>query len=387
MNKQAILYKTLQRALSTARPHATKTTADFTRWLKDNALPKTKTVHTAPKIQPMVFTDAVGNLHIDTRSKLEHKTLFVAHVDTVHRTEGKNRIRKTATHWHADGAQLGADDGAGCAMLMHLLCGGVPAYYVFTQGEEKGGIGAKFLADNYAGLLSTFDRAIAFDRRGNDSVITHQGWGRCCSDLFGDSLADALNTDDLDMMYARDDSGVYTDTAEFTALIPECTNISVGYLHEHTDRECLDIRHFQKLADAVLKVHWDALPTDRDPTIPDPDNKWDSYGTDWWDKGYGLTSVTGVEHKTDSTWRSYDDPETDVVYEALYDARYGFKDELLDLAAAVTYPDDPQLARKMMNGKRLTDAVIDELIEMAEAFEFADTDDLLLNVFDAVHQQ
>jgi len=383
MNKQTILYKTLQRALSVARPHATKTTAGFTRWLKDNA---NKTGHGDPKIQPFTYTDAVGNLHIDTRTTADHKTLFVAHVDTVHKSEGVNKIRKTDTRWYADGAQLGADDGAGCAMLMHLLRGGVPAYYIFTQGEEKGGIGAKYLADNYKELLGTFDRAIAFDRRGNDSVITHQGWGRCCSDLFGDALADALNTDDMDMMYARDDSGVYTDTAEFTDLIPECTNISVGYLHEHTDRESLDILHFQKLANAALKVHWDALPTDRDPTIPDPDNKWDSYDTDWWNKSYGLTSVTGIEHKTDSTWRSYADPQTDLVYEALYDARYGFKDELLDLAAAAAWPDDPQMARRMMSSKRLTIRKIDTIIEMAEAFEFADTDDLLLNVFDTVYQ-
>ena len=378
MNKQTILYKTLQRALSTARPHGSKPTAVFTQWLKTHAL-----THIAADC---ISQDAVGNLHIDARKNKTHRTLFVAHVDTVHRDAGKNHIRKTDTHWHAQGAQLGADDGAGCAMLMHLLHSNVPAYYIFTQGEEKGGIGAKYLADHYKGLLGAFDRAIAFDRRGIDSVITHQGWGRCCSDIFGDALADALNLHDTDMMYARDDSGVYTDTAEFTALIPECTNISVGYLHEHTDRESLDILHFQRLASAVLKFNWDALPTDRDPTLPDPDNKWDSYGTDWWDKGYGLTKVTGIEHKTDSTWRSYADPDTDLVYEALYDARYGFKDDLLDLAATAAWPDDPQLARRMMNGKQLTTDILDHIIEMAEAFEFADTDDLLLNVFDTVYQ-
>lgn len=379
MNKQTILYKTLQRALSTARPHGSKPTAVFTQWLKTHAL-----THIAADC---ISQDAVGNLHIDARKNKTHRTLFVAHVDTVHRDAGKNHIRKTDTHWHAQGAQLGADDGAGCAMLMHLLHSNVPAYYIFTQGEEKGGIGAKYLADHYKGLLGAFDRAIAFDRRGIDSVITHQGWGRCCSDIFGDALADALNLHDTDMMYARDDSGVYTDTAEFTALIPECTNISVGYLHEHTDRESLDILHFQRLASAVLKFDWDALPTDRDPTLPDPDNKWDSYGTDWWDKSYGLTKVTGIEHKTDSTWRSYADPDTDTVYEALYDARYGFKDDLLDLAAHVAYPDDPQLARRMMNGKQLTTDILDHIIEMAEAFEFADTDDLLLNVFDTAYQE
>jgi len=39
-----------------------------------------------------------------------------------------------------------------------------------------------------------------------------------------------------------------------------------------------------------------------------------------------------------------------------------------------------------MSSKRLTIRKIDTIIEMAEAFEFADTDDLLLNVFDTVYQ-
>jgi len=34
---------------------------------------------------------------------------------------------------------------------------------------------------------------------------------------------------------------VYTDTAEFTDIIPECTNRSVGYAREHTQEESLDL--------------------------------------------------------------------------------------------------------------------------------------------------
>jgi putative aminopeptidase FrvX len=56
---------------------------------------------------------------------------------------------------------LGADDGAGCAMLMHLIHSGVPAYYIFTVGEEKGGIGATWLAKHKPDLLKQFDRAKA----------------------------------------------------------------------------------------------------------------------------------------------------------------------------------------------------------------------------------
>ena len=239
LNKQTILYTTLARALSMKRPHNSEGTRRLTDWLEENAPTHAK-----------VHRDAAGNLHIDTRTSSSHRTLFTAHVDTVHRDQGPNKIRKTDTHWHADGAPLGADDGAGCAMLMHLLHAGVDAYYLFTQGEECGGIGAKWVADNQRELLSEFDRAIAFDRRGIDSVITHQGYGRCCSDAFAGALSDALNVDER-LMYLPDNTGVYTDTAEFVDIIPECTNISVGYASEHSANESLDIHHYMALADRL----------------------------------------------------------------------------------------------------------------------------------------
>ena len=73
-------------------------------------------------------------------------------------------------------------------------------------------------------------------------------------------------------MYLPDDTGVYTDTAEFTGIIPECTNISVGYYSEHTDKEKLDVIHLQALADRCLRIDWDGLATKRDPSVHD--SKW-----------------------------------------------------------------------------------------------------------------
>ena len=141
-------------ALSMKRPHNSEGTRRLTDWLEDNA-PAGAQVH----------RDKAGNLHIDTRKTKNNRTLFTAHVDTVHRDQGPNKIRKTPTSWHAEGGvPLGADDGAGCAMLMRLLHSGVPAYYLFTQGEECGGIGASYVAQDVE-FLKQFDRAIAFDRQ------------------------------------------------------------------------------------------------------------------------------------------------------------------------------------------------------------------------------
>lgn len=276
------LYRVLHKALGTKRPHATTGTAAFSAWLQTKFPANTWHV------------DGAGNMHVDLRLDKTHRTLFVAHVDTVHKTVGKNNYKHSITDniIRADGDVLGADDGAGVALLMHMMAHGIPAYYLFTQGEERGGIGAKYVAKHYTETLVEFDRAIAFDRRGKDSIITYQGGERCCSDRFADILAAELNLRHDNFMYNPDTSGVYTDTAEFTSLIPECTNISVGYDHEHTTKESLDVNHYDALAKAVVQIGWDTLPAARDPLVEDSLYKFNTtstHGGDWvggWGKKY-----------------------------------------------------------------------------------------------------
>lgn len=368
LNKKSLLYKTLARALSMKRPHGTLSVDVFTDWLADR-VPKKYALHR--------HYDHCGNLHIDAREDASNRTLFVAHVDTVHREEGSNKIRKTQGTWYADGACLGADDGAGCAMLMHLMDAHVPGYYVFTQGEEKGGIGAKFLADENPELLEQFDRAIAFDRRGIDSVITHQGWGRCCSDDFAAALSDALCADDV-LMYLGDDTGVYTDTAEFTSIIPECTNISVGYNNEHSDRETLDIIHFTALAAAVVRIKWDALPTVRDPAYVEP---LPPLGA--WKTSYSTYSTSVYSTPPYDEFDRYDAyAASEYLEDALRDAKLGMYHDLLDMIAEAAYPEDPDAALKFLSKRLLTDDVLDAALEQCCAF---DADTVLASLFDLAY--
>ena len=381
-----ILYKTLNKALHLARPHGSTTTERYTKWLRGQ-LP----AHLGAD-PTRVWRDALGNLHVDNRDDMSHRSLFIAHVDTVHRIEGNNRILKTDKKWFADGAALGADDGVGNALLMHMLHAGVPGYYIFSQGEECGGLGAKHIAKAYPDLLVQFDRAIAFDRKGTDSVISHQGWSRCCSDVFAQALSDALNDTDatMELMYSPDDTGVYTDTAEFTDSIPECTNISCGYMHEHTQKEELDIGHFDRLAAAVLLVAWDDLPVHRDTTV----NEYKSYAGydkwyDWRDKWYlnydkydGLDVKGGIEYD----YSKLDELDADsldcYLYECLEDAKAGYPNGLIEMMAESVYPEDPGMARKFIDRNRMTDAVLDEAIEMVGTY---DVETVLSTVFDAAY--
>lgn len=381
MNKNSILHKTLARALSMMRPHNSEGTRRLTDWLETSA-------RTLPNA--MIGRDGIGNLHVDTRLNSSNKTLFVAHVDTVHRKEGPNKIRKTSTHWHADRAALGADDGAGVAMLMHLMHSGVPAYYIFTQGEECGGIGATWLADNWKDGLAEFDRAIAFDRRGIDSVITHQGRGRCCSDAFADALSFALN-DDMTLMYLPDNTGVYTDTAEFIDIIPECTNISVGYYSEHSDKEKLDIIHFQALADRVAKIDWDTLPTNRDPKEVITYDAYDytSWGA-WSRKGWGTTSVSSVAGRDGgNTYHHLTDLDDDEwmreeLRDALYDAMAGSKQWLIELLCESVYPEDPEMAEHFIDRNKLDEETLTLALQHSTVF---DPDTVLAEIFDMAYKE
>ena len=215
--------------------------------------------------------DQAGNLHFDMRKQGGgmSRTMFTAHTDTVHnsRCEGLNPYKLVVENGVekalADGDVLGADDGAGCAILMAMMAAKVPGYYIFFREEECGGNGSDKLAKDYQGLLKEFDRAIAFDRKGYGDIITHQMTGRCCSDEFAQALSDRLNYADETFMYSPDDGGSFTDTANLVYDIPECTNVSVGYFAQHTVKEEQNITFLQQLAAACCQIDWETLPVVR----------------------------------------------------------------------------------------------------------------------------
>jgi hypothetical protein len=202
------------------------------------------------------------------------RTMFSAHVDTVHRTSGRQHVSydhemgimlKTQNAGMSDNECLGADDGAGIWVLLQMIKANVPGTYVFHYGEEVGGIGSSGIAAECSNWLAGFDRAIAIDRKGTDNVITHQGWGRCCSDTFAKALAEQLNMAGHGHGYKPDNGGVFTDTANYADDIPECTNLSCGYDAQHTSHENLDVEFLIRLKDALIEVDWESLPTERKP--------------------------------------------------------------------------------------------------------------------------
>ena len=264
----------LFQVLSIMRPHGSRTEQKFVEEF----------------IYPLKPTaDAIGNLHVRIG---DAPIMWSCHTDTVHSQGGIAPIKLgddglIKVHPKSQANCLGADDGAGVWLMMQMIRAERPGLYVFHRGEEKGGIGSRWLAKNTPKVLDGIQAAIAFDRKGNDSIITHQFGGRCCSEDFSKSLATAIG---LNMK--SDNGGTFTDTASYTDLVGECTNVSVGYKYQHCKTEEQDMLFLLNLHDHMLEVDTRDLVFKRKPgekearTYPSYRGRGaDDYG-DYWD-GYG----------------------------------------------------------------------------------------------------
>lgn len=236
----------------------------------------------------------------------QSRTVFTSHLDTVSRAYSPVSHVFDGDTVRTDGTTtLGADDKAGVAIMLWMIKNRVPGVYYFFVGEEVGCVGSGRAASAASDFRGKYDRMISFDRRGTDSVITHQSYSRSCSDAFARALAAGLNSACAGFGFAPDDTGIYTDSAEFTDIIPECTNISVGYYKEHSHAEHQDLAHLRRLADACLLVCWDALPTERVAGEEDYSYGF-SYAKTYDTKSSSSSSYGSWGRKTGSSWRKYD---------------------------------------------------------------------------------
>jgi hypothetical protein len=195
-------------------------------------------------------------------------TMFTCHLDTASKSVVNVKHVFDENIIKTDGGTiLGADDKAGMVVILNMIENNVPGLYYFFIGEEVGCIGSRALSDYWTEneFSDTITKVVSFDRKSDHSVITHQMCDRCCSDEFAIELSDKLNNAGYDLKFSPDDEGLLTDSFQFMELVPECTNISVGYMNEHTNDECQDIDFLERLCKAVCEIDWEDLPVVRDP--------------------------------------------------------------------------------------------------------------------------
>ena len=232
-------------------------------------------------LQELGFTyvQKVGwKLSINTESGEAPTTAFTAHLDDVSWNVEKIELQHY-THkeqsWviNSKAAIIGADDRAGVSIMLHMIQARVPGIYMLFIGEESGMIGSRNAVK--AGWANGINRMISFDRKNDNNVITFMRGERCCSEDFASALADQLNgamkrtTDEAGqaLPWESDNTGGGTDAASFLHLIPECTNLSVGYINAHGKNESQNLDHLQALTEACTKINWEALPVIRDPKV------------------------------------------------------------------------------------------------------------------------
>jgi hypothetical protein len=254
-------------------------------------------------------------------------TMFTCHLDTACSKQVKVNHVQTQNIIKTDGSSiLGADDKAGMVVILNMIENKVPGLYYFFIGEEVGCIGSGKLAQDWVNseFSYTVSKVISFDRRSDCSVITHQWYGRCCSDAFAEELSFRLNGTGQRLKLEPDDTGVLTDSAQFMDIIPECTNISVGYMYEHTTGEYQNIDFLQRLCKAVCLIDWETLPVERDPydlsNEEDDDFEFESDG-EFSSEFYSYFSVNG---KTKKMYISIDliKQETDLIKKYLTNNGY-----------------------------------------------------------------
>jgi len=261
--------------------------------------------------------DEFGNLFIKIG---DSDVMFTSHLDTA--TSANTPVNHVfdGDIIKTDGKSiLGADDKAGVTIMLYMIKNNIPGLYYFFLGEEVGCIGSKKVAEvQRKEKIEGVNKVISFDRRGTNSVITYQSSKRCCSDNFGKTLSAQLNQADVDFKYENDPTGILTDSVQFISIYPECTNISVGYQSEHTFSETQNIKHLETLAEACLKVDWNSLPVERDPSVVEYKTygSYGGWGYPGWDdddyyygtrqSGYSTynnwSSITKPVKKTDNVW-------------------------------------------------------------------------------------
>lgn len=230
--------------------------------------------------------DPVGNLYIKIG---ESDVMFASHLDTVgFKSEKVNHIFDR-DFIRTDGKTiLGADDKAGVVIMLYMIEKNIPGYYFFFLGEEKGCIGSgkfsKWLLNKKDNEFKNINKVIAFDRAGYNSVITHQTFQRSCSDEFADVLINKFKKNGL--LYRKDTTGSYCDSAEFADIYSECTNLSVGYFDQHRNHEKQNIVFLQKLADVCCKIDWNSIPHFRNPNDVE-------FLDDYYSKGGNPENLTG----------------------------------------------------------------------------------------------
>ena len=155
---------------------------------------------------------------------------LIAHMDTVFSLSPRTFYydKEQTVLWSPDG--LGADDRAGIYAIINLIEAGYRPSLIFTDMEERGGIGASTLIAQYPDCPFVECKAlIELDRQGKDDAVFYD----CDNKTFTELI---LGYD------FKKEWGTFTDISIIApAWNIAAVNLSVGYYNEHQKIETFNI--------------------------------------------------------------------------------------------------------------------------------------------------
>lgn len=185
---------------------------------------------------------------------------LVAHLDTVYRSPVRKLIYdpKETIYWSPEG--LGADDRAGVWAIMEILAKGHKPSVFFLHDEERGTLGASFLAEelkildfytaeeeNYLGWMHDLKYLVEIDRANSMDSVYYS----CGNKEFKTYINDFGFVSSF---------GSFTDIVELSpALDVASVNLSTGYYNQHSSAEYLVVK---ELRSTIKKIEQMLLRAD-----------------------------------------------------------------------------------------------------------------------------
>lgn len=178
------------------------------------------------------------------------KVLLVAHSDVVPKFPRKIGFARGFYFSTDTNNGIGADDRAGCNILWKLRNMGHSL--LIPNAEESGCKGSRFLtkSKDWIDEISKHQFAIQFDRRQSKDLVSYS---------VGSS--DFTKYLESKMPGYKGCSGSHTDICVLCDawkheknMAPCAVNISIGYYHEHTSNECLNIRQWNSTLSYVYEL-------------------------------------------------------------------------------------------------------------------------------------